>query len=309
MEFWFTSHYQKRIKETTASSRKYLMDKHLIRENPFANKPLSKITTEDIDAFYNLKLDEEYSTSTIRKLHQLLNQAFGQAVKWKKISFNPVINADPPSVKKEEMKIWSFDEIDSFLNQCKGERHYLTFLIAIYTGMRKGELLGLKWSDIDFEKKVIRIQRSLSHIPNKGYQLSTLKTKKSKRQVPIQDFLIKALKALKERQETQRKRLGEHYQDQNLVICTEIGTFQDPRNVLRVMKRISEAANVTPIRFHDIRHTHASVLISGGVDIVKVQTRLGHSKPSITLEHYAHMMPNQDDEVADIFHNALQKSR
>ncbi|MFE0505102.1 SMI1/KNR4 family protein [Peribacillus butanolivorans] len=77
----------------------------------------------------------------------------------------------------------------------------------------------------------------------------------------------------------------------------------------RVMKRISEAANVTPIRFHDIRHTHASVLISEGVDIVKVQTRLGHSKPSITLEHYAHMMPNQDDEVADIFHNALQKSR
>ncbi|MGE6609344.1 tyrosine-type recombinase/integrase [Peribacillus sp. NPDC076916] len=153
MEFWFTSHYQKRIKETTASSRKYLMDKHLIRENPFANKMLSKITTEDIDAFYNLKLDEEYSTSTIRKLHQLLNQSFGQAVKWKKISFNPVINADPPSVKKEEMKIWSFDEIDSFLNQCKGERHYLTFLLAIYTGMRKGELLGLKWSDIDFEKK------------------------------------------------------------------------------------------------------------------------------------------------------------
>ncbi|MGG0412581.1 tyrosine-type recombinase/integrase [Peribacillus simplex] len=73
------------------------------------------------------------------------------------------------------------------------------------------------------------------------------------------------------------------------------------------MKRISEAANVTPIRFHDIRHTHASVLISEGVDIVKVQTRLGHSKPSITLEHYAHMMPNQDDEVADIFHNALSE--
>lgn len=309
MDFWFTSHYQKRIKETTASSRKYLMDKHLNRENPFANKPLSKITTEDIDAFYNLKLDKEYSTSTIRKLHQLLNQAFGQAVKWKKISSNPVINADPPSVKKEEMKIWSFDEIDSFLNQCKGERHYLTFLLAIYTGMRKGELLGLKWNDIDFGKKSIRIHRSLSHIPNKGYLLSTPKTKKSKRQVPIPDSLVKELKAHKERQETQRKRLGEHYQDQDLVICTEIGTLQDPRNVLRVMKRISKAANVTSIRFHDIRHTHASILISEGVDIVRVAARLGHSDPTITLKNYAHLIPNQDDEVADIFHNAIQKSR
>ncbi|MDQ7860299.1 tyrosine-type recombinase/integrase [Peribacillus frigoritolerans] len=106
---------------------------------------------------------------------------------------------------------------------------------------------------------------------------------------------------------TQRKRLGEQYQDQDLVICTEFGTLQDPRNVLRVMKRISKAANVTSIRFHDIRHTHASILISEGVDIVKVAARLGHSDPTITLKNYAHMMPNQDDEVADIFHNALQK--
>ncbi|MFE4707675.1 tyrosine-type recombinase/integrase [Peribacillus simplex] len=79
--------------------------------------------------------------------------------------------------------------------------------------------------------------------------------------------------------------------------------------MLRVIKRFSNAANVTPIRFHDIRHTHASVLISAGINIVKEQTRLGHSKPSITLEHNAHMTPNQDDEVADIFHNALKKSR
>lgn len=144
LNYWFSSHYQKRIKETTISSRKYLMNKHLIRENPFTYKELSKITTEDIDAFYNLKLDEGYSTSTIRKLHQMLNQAFNQAIKWKKISNNPVINADPPSIKKEEMKIWSFNEIHKFLNHCKGERHYLTFLLAIYSGMRRGEILGLK---------------------------------------------------------------------------------------------------------------------------------------------------------------------
>ncbi|MDO7486490.1 tyrosine-type recombinase/integrase [Peribacillus frigoritolerans] len=123
------------------------------------------------------------------------------------------------------------------------------------------------------------------------------------------DSLVKELKAHKERQEKQRKRLGEHYQNQDLVICTEFGSLQDPRNVLRVMKRISKAANVTSIRFHDIRHTHASVLISEGVDIVKVAARLGHSDPTITLKNYAHMIPNQDDEVADIFHNALHKSR
>lgn len=83
------------------------------------------MTTADIDHFYNLKLKERYSTSYIRKMHQLLNQAFNQAVKWKKIAVNPVADADPPSVKYEEMSIWSLDEIQKFLQQCKGERHYL----------------------------------------------------------------------------------------------------------------------------------------------------------------------------------------
>ncbi|MFJ7638436.1 tyrosine-type recombinase/integrase [Peribacillus sp. NPDC097225] len=92
-------------------------------------------------------------------------------------------------------------------------------------------------------------------------------------------------------------------------IVLKTGTLQDPRNVLRVMKRLIAASNVTPIRFHDIRHTHASVLISEGVDIVKVAQRLGHANPKITLETYAHLMPNVDNDLADIFQNAIQKSR
>ncbi|MED4533588.1 site-specific integrase [Metabacillus fastidiosus] len=207
------------------------------------------------------------------------------------------------------MKIWSFEEIHSFLNQCKNERHYVTFLLAIYTGMRRGEILGLKWSDIDFERKIILIQRSLSHIPKKRYILSTLKTKKSRRQVPIPDIVLNELLVQKNIQNEWKKRLGNQYQDNDLVICTETGTLQDPRNMLRVMKRISEAANITLIRFHDIRHTHASILISEGVDIVKVSARLGHTNPKTTLETYAHIIPNEDNEVADIFHNAIQKSR
>ncbi|MEH7307947.1 site-specific integrase [Neobacillus drentensis] len=305
IEHWFT-HYKKRIKETTASSRKYVLDKHLIRENPFAQKPLSKITTEDIDTFYDLKIDEEYSASSIKKLHQLLNQAFEQAVKWGRISVNPVLNATPPAVKREEMKIWSINEIHTFLKACKGESQYLTFKLAIYTGMRKGEILGLKWSDIDYEKKVIQVQRTLSYIPNEGYFLTTPKTVKSIRQIPFSDDILNDLFAQKELQERWKKRLGEAFQDQDLVICTETGSTQDPRNVLRVMKRIRESVNVIQIRFHDIRHTHASILINEGVDIVKISARLGHSNPRITLETYAHLVPNVDNEVADIFQKAVQ---
>jgi integrase len=304
---WFTDHYQKRIKETTVSARKYMIEKHLINENPFANKELSKITTKDIDALYNLKLDENFSTSYIRKMHQILNQAFTQAVKWKMLVRNPVIDADPPSVKKEEMTIWSFDEIHAFLHACKEERHYLTFLLAFYTGMRRGEILGLKWSDIDFDKKVIHVERSLAYIPNQGYILTSLKTINSKRRVPIPVNIIDELLRHKELQEKAKNKLKELYQDEDLVICTETGTTQDPRNVLRVLKRICKAACVKSIRFHDIRHTHASILISEGVDLVKVSARLGHANPKITLETYAHLLPYDYHEIADIFHNAVKQ--
>jgi integrase len=307
IERWFHEHYKKRIKETTASSREYMLKKHLIDENPFANRPLSSITTEDIDSFYNLKLDEGYNTNYIRKMHQLLHQAFNQAVKWKKIAYNPAAEADPPSIKKEEMKIWALNELQKFLNECKNERNYITFVLAVYTGMRRGEILGLKWSDIDFDKKIIHVNRSLAYVPNKGYVLTTPKTKNAKRQIPISDHVIKELLIHKTNQEEWKQRLGTAYEDNNLVICTEMGTVQDPRNISRVMSRLCELSRVTPIRFHDIRHTHASILISSGVDIVKVSARLGHANPKITLEIYAHLLPNIQDDVAEIFENELNK--
>ena len=174
--------------------------------------------------------------------------------------------------------------------------------------MRRGEILGLKWSDIDFTKKTIRVERSLSHIPNKGYIFTTPKTIKSKRYVPIPDIVLNELLKQQEQQENWKNQLGDQYQGQDLVICTETGTIQDPRNVLRVMKRLITASNVTPIRFHDFRHTHASILIAEGVDIVKVSHRLGHANPKITLETYAHLIPNADNELADIFQKALEQS-
>ncbi|MEK4083798.1 site-specific integrase [Psychrobacillus sp. FSL K6-1415] len=303
---WFDNHYRNRIKQTSATNSRYIIEKHLLQENAFANKEIAKVTTSDIDLFYNQKLKENYSTSYIRKMHQLLNQAFSQAVKWKKIMFNPVGDADPPSVKYEEMSIWSLKDIQEFLSNCKGERHYLTFLLAIYTGMRRGEILGLQWSDIDLEQKVIHVKRSLAHVPKKGYIFTSLKTKNSKRQIPIPEFVLNELVLQKKRIEEWKELVGSVFEDQELVICTNTGSLQDPRNIVRVMKRILKTAKVPNIRFHDIRHTHASILISAGVDIVKISKRLGHANPKITLEFYAHLLPNTDCDIADTFHQTMQ---
>ena len=108
-------------------------------------------------------------------------------------------------------------------------------------------------------------------------------------------------------QEMHKAQLDELYQDEDFVICTETGSKQDPRNVLRALKRLITISGVTPIRFHDFRHTHASILISKGVDVVKVSKRLGHANAKITLETYAHLVPNEDNYLAEIFEKELEK--
>ena len=192
----------------------------------------------------------------------IVAQAFEQAIKWKKLSSNPVDNAEPPAIKKEEMKIWSPQEIKLFLHYCTDERYRMIFLLAIYTGMRSGEILGLKWSDIDFEKKKINVKRSLAYIPHKRYIFTMLKTKNAKREIPIPQLIIDELLKHQKQQQIWKKRFNKEYRDQDFVICTEKGAEQDPRNVLRIMKRLISISNVTSIRFRDLRHTHASIFFT-----------------------------------------------
>lgn len=173
--------------------------------------------------------------------------------------------------------------------------------------MRRGEILGLKWGDIDSENKTIHVQRSLAYIPNKGYVLTSTKTRNSNRIIPISDLVVNELIKYRKQQEIYKEQLGKQYQDEDFVICTETGSKHDPRNVLRAFKRLITTSGVTKIRFHDFRHTHASILISSGVDVEKVSKRLGHANVKIPLETYAHLVPNEDNDLADIFEKALEK--
>lgn len=305
-ENWFYKQYKREVSETTFSNQIYLMNKHLIEENPFSTKALSDVTAEDIDELYTQKLDLDYSASYIRKMHYLLDGAFTKAVKWRRIPYNPVKDADPPAIKKEEMKVWSYESVHRFLETCKGDRHYIIFVLAIKTGMRRGEILGLKWADIDFENKTIDVKRSLAYIPKKGYVFTDLKNKSSRRKVPISDEVVSELLKHKKEQDKWKEQLQDAYEDNDFVVCTEFGKHQDPRNVLRVMKRMCKEAGVPIIRFHDLRHTHASILLTNGVDPVRVANRVGHANARVTSEVYAHIIPDEPDEVAEIFEDALK---
>ncbi|GAJ38945.1 site-specific integrase [Saccharococcus caldoxylosilyticus] len=306
MERWFNTSYKRTVEITTAKSREYVIRNHIMKY--FQHKKINEITTFDIDSFYVDKLDSGYSGAYIRQMHNLLNQAFDQAVRWSLIKVNPVKNAKPPKVKSEEKITWTVDEVNRFLNLIKNSSTEIPYLLAIFTGMRRGEVLGLKWDDVDFENKKIRIKRSLCFVSGKGLIFKEPKTKKSKRQISISQHVVNVLKKHKQKQEFQKEKLGTQYQDNNLIVCTDDGKPLDPRNLLRQFYRLIEEANVPRISFHDLRHTHATILMQQGENPKVVSDRLGHSRVGITLDLYSHVSDDLQEQAAEKFENALLKT-
>ncbi|CAM3992040.1 putative prophage phiRv2 integrase [Geobacillus stearothermophilus ATCC 7953] len=305
MERWFNTSYKRTVEITTAKSREYVIRNHIMKY--FQHKKINEITTFDIDSFYVDKLDSGYSGAYIRQMHNLLNQAFDQAVRWSLVKVNPVKNAKPPKVKSEEKITWTVDEVNRFLNLIKDSSMEIPYLLAIFTGMRRGEVLGLKWDDVDFENKKIRIKRSLCFVSGKGLIFKEPKTKKSKRQISISQHVVNVLKKHKQKQEFQKEKLGTQYQDNNLIVCTDDGKPLDPRNLLRQFYRLIEEASVPRISFHDLRHTHATILMQQGENPKVVSERLGHSRVGITLDLYSHVSDDLQEQAAEKFENALLK--
>ncbi|WP_181557086.1 tyrosine-type recombinase/integrase [Thermaerobacillus caldiproteolyticus] len=305
MERWFNTSYKKTVEITTANSREYIIRNHIMKH--FEHKKINEITTFDIDCFYVDKLDDGYSGAYIRHMHNLLNQAFDQAVRWSLVKMNPVRNAKPPKVKSEEKTTWTVDEVNRFLNLIKNRSIEIPYFLAIFTGMRRGEVLGLKWDDVDFENKKIRIKRSLCFVSGQGLIFKEPKTQKSKRQISISQHVVNVLKKHKQKQEFQKEKLWRQYEDNNLIVCTDDGKPLDPRNLLRQFYRLIEEANVPRISFHDLRHTHATILMQQGENPKVVSERLGHSRVGITLDLYSHVSDDLQEQAAEKFENTLLK--
>ncbi|MED1202574.1 tyrosine-type recombinase/integrase [Heyndrickxia acidicola] len=264
-----------------------------------------RLKAMDIDHFYDDKIDEGYSAAYIRHMHNLLRQAFEQAVKWELIKSNPVVNAKPPKVKNPEKTTWNIEEVNRFLTTVKNKSYGIAYILAIFTGMRRGEILGLKWEDITFGNKKIHIKRSVSYVQNKGLLVKEPKTSKSKRQISISEHVINQLKTHKEKQLFTKDNMGYKYEDNDFVITTENGKPINPRNLLRQFYEMMEKAQVPRISFHDLRHTHATIMMEQGENPKVVSERLGHSRVAVTLDLYSHVSDDLQEKAATKFEQTL----
>jgi integrase len=246
------------------------------------------------------------SAQTVLHHHRVLHDALQQAVRWRLLGRNSAAAVEPPKPERKEMR--ALDEGCSawLLDAAQGNRLYLPILLAIATGMRRGEILALCWRDVDFVNNVIRVQRSLEQT-NAGVRFKEPKKKKSRRPISMPLLLVEALESHYGAQMEFKNRLGAGYENNDLICCYDDGRIWIPESFTSLYSKFTRRIGVK-IRFHDLRHTHASQLLRAGVSAKVVSERLGHSAIGITLDTYSHILPGMQEDAAAKVDFALRAS-
>jgi len=287
---------------------------------------VTKLKAPDIQRVFNEMLitggvdGKGVSTSTVRATRRYLSMAFNKAVQVGVLLKNPVVATDPPRLVKSEIHPLTVEQADKLLKTAKdgeyfysgcnqrrkpspaSEYHkamaYTAVLLALNTGMRLGEVFGLKWSDIDFNKNTINVQRSLVSSSTKGMIFEDPKTKGSKRRISVTEKIKKALVKFQAEQTLYSKIMGDKFiNEERLVFASVTGKPSDTSNfTTRFFKRMLVQAGLDrSFKFHDLRHTHATLLLKQGVNIKVISERLGHSTVTMTLDTYSHLMPDMQE--------------
>jgi len=249
--------------------------------------PLEELRPVQLQAVYNRHLRQDGKASrTAQLMHAILHRALSQAVRWQMITRNPVDAVDAPRPPRREMRSLSVDEVGRLLEAARGDRLEVLWALAVHTGMRLGELLGLRWMDVDFERAEVRVQRQLYYVPHQGLVFADLKTGRSRRSIALGPAMVAAL----------RHQRGAALGD--LVFPSTVGTPLSPRNVERAFHALLRKAGLPDIRFHDLRHTSASLMLAQGVHLKVAQERLGHTDPMITAALYSHISADLQRQAA-----------
>lgn len=289
--YWYNQCCFNKLSPTTYESYKRNIDKHIIPL--LGDIKLQKLKPLHLQSFYNNRLEYGLSKKSVLYLHRIIHKALNQALKWQLVALNVANNVDAPKPDKYIATILTPEQVTSLINSVQNTNIYLPVIITISTGMRRGEILGLKWENIDIENSTIRITQSLVRT-EKGLEILSPKTKTSNRTISIPPTLKNIL--LEYKAKTTCK----------FVCYNEFDELIKPEYLNHKLKQILEDNNLPNIRFHDLRHTHASLLLSQGVQPKVISERLGHSNISITMDLYSHVYDATNIEVAKNFDKFLK---
>jgi integrase len=272
----------------------------------FARLKLSKLTAAHIQSLYAAKLRDGLKPSSVRYIHAVLHRALEQAEKFNLIPFNPAARVDPPKVRQEEITPFDAEQARTFLAAAKGDRFEALHVLSLTVGLRMGEGLGLRWSDIDFDAKTLRVSRQLQRVRDGGGLVFSEPKNASRRTVDLPQRAVEALRSHRKRQIEEQLRAGAEWHDNGLVFATGKGTPLDAQNIVnRHFKPLLRRAGLPDIRWHDLRHTCLTILLARGTHPKYVQHLAGHASIQLTLDRYSHWMPSMGRNTAEGMDEAL----
>lgn len=297
LDEWLAS-YTMNIKPATRSAYEEHIRVHI--KPSLGDIPLKQLSTRDIQQLYtNLLKERELSPKTVRNIHGVLHRTLEQAKLLGYIRVNPADAAVTPRMEKKQVETLDAEDIGKFLAAIHGTKYEYPLFVAVFTGLRQGELLGLTWDCVDFEHGLLLINKQHNRVKgDTEFRFASLKNDKA-RVLTVADEVIDVLKLQKQRQESWGAALGNGWENpDNLVFTTEFGRYINNKILYQNFKRIAKKLGKPDLRFHDLRHTYAVNSLRAGDDIKTVQENLGHATASFTLSTYAHATPGMKRESA-----------
>jgi integrase len=304
LEQWLENSVRDTVRHTTFERYEQIVRTHI--RPALGSVKLKNVTPAHVRGLYRNKLESRLSPRTVQYVHVTLHKSLKQAVSDGLIPRNATEAVKPPQVRREEIRPLTPEQVKMLLDAASGDRLEALYVLAVHTGLRQGELLGLKWDDIDLEAGTLQVRRALITARG-GPRLAAPKTKGSRRRVSLTGAAAEALKGHLERQLEEIDRAGSLWQENGLVFASETGAPLDRRAVTsRRFKPLLKRAGLPHFRFHDLRHTCATLLLTKNVNPKVVSEMLGHSSIAITLDTYSHVLPNMQDSAARALEDALR---
>ena len=253
--------------------------------------------------------DGSLSARTVLQHHRVLREALSHAVRWQLLARNPADAVATPKPTRHELRVLDRGEAQGLLDSCAQDPLHCLIYMALVTGARLGELLALRWRDIDGATQTVRITRTAQRIPGKGIVFHAPKTHRSIRPIALSPVALRILKTHRTAQAERRLAMGGDYADHDLVFATALGAPLDGTNVTKNFQRLARDAGLGHVRFHDLRHSAATLMLAAGTHPKIVSERLGHATVNITLDTYSHVLPDMQHEAAIVIDQLLTRTK
>ncbi|HVB25872.1 MAG TPA: site-specific integrase [Ktedonobacteraceae bacterium] len=259
---------------------------------------LQKLTVEQLQAFFANK-QKKLKPKMLALIHSVLSSALTNAIRWGLVGRNVASLVQLPSVERYEGEVLTEEQARKLLDTARGSRLDALLLVALTTGIRRGELVSLRWSDIDVGTGILHVRRNVARMDGVGYIEREPKSQAGRRKIALPHVVLEALEEHREKQEQARVKAGEKWQEKGLIFCNIYGNYFDPDHMGVLFKKLLKKADLPDVRFHDLRHSVATILLAAKIDLKAVSEMLGHSSVAITADIYQSVLPEQQREIVD----------